>query len=1648
MSNIFSNTFNEGILDKVLESDLQFGTILNTLPSSGNLVYEYNPFRNYRLQQNMYRYKNHLYTIEQLEEQFGITIIDNKEWKGVPSTETDPVLLEAGTLVDFETDELSFDLQHPVNILPQYSYDGSVNLIINDGKNQPRLINSRFTATGKNTYKIIDRQGNNDTNIYDQGDQFNIDTSLYKLVIEIPKLQFMGLGYGGIMPIGQYHFYFKFADADGNETDFVAESGLVSVFIGSSPGGIRNGFRDENSHKTIQFYLSNIDSAYQYVHIYYTRSTSDYRENSVTQAYKINKEFIVNNALTCNVVITGYEDITEISVDEINTQYNIASAVDAQTSCQNMLFLGNIHRPSINYKELQDLSLRFLPNVLEKVYDLEITQNYEITSNTLGYYDPQYIYDYVGYWNEEIYRLGIVYILPDNSLSPVFNIRGRANISNNTEYTQYDLYDDSRERMYISINEETNLLTGSEVANYENAKGVIQLSQNSSNPAETIYGLRISTSLDVISELKKYVKGFFFVRQKRIPTILCQAATIAVDNNANIPVIPSAGGVVMKAGLSTDENEVKYLAERFLTNDKIITNDFMGRLTSTSQVRFEAAIAPEYDINPEYFNSLFTGDNFSVTFDESQPQNNYFTSDDYRGNFRHFYFTGYRKSIQDTKTPYGVQILGVEDNTALVSISDNLYRARAGEAEEAYKFEYLEKDNEIDNATNLIRGSFGPYLALTGFPYTGAIINIRIPNYSQASMQNYFKIRYDDKSPFYAISDRISINEVYNLAQLQNQESVDFSVFRGDCYICQFTHRLNRNFQDPEAPTNDKIVDENTWKNNYDGDNKEKLADINRGDINAVQLGMWITFKFRSTFNLNIRNIDESNIDETALTGHPRGFYPYFAFNVQGEYKTPEALCVNKAFQNSLSERYNFELPQVPYIKNEFNTRIMYSDISVNDAFKNGFRVFQMTHYRDYPKTYGSIIKLVDIAGSILCVFEHGIATIPVNERTVAGSSTGGNVYINTSNVLPENPRMVSDMYGSQWPDSVIKTPNFVYGVDTIGRKIWRTNGIDFEIISDFKIQEFLNNNISLSERELTPIIGIRNVKTHYNAYKKDIMFTFYDNLYGFEEKVWNVCFNELLNKWITFYSWVPSYSENINNSYFSFDRNTSKYISKLGVSRANNDFSDGITLDTNIIANDAKAGDLVGHLSLSNRSLPSGDGITSTVTYTLQRDNFKNYEKFEIPEGTNELRLKVDASELLSELYVRDDGSGNKVYPTDDNYSLDLDIYKADNGRREYLTQNLQKNSTNIVSLLNIQAKIDIQTDSYDDLNIKQYIQGWSNNTTVNQGYYESVVAVMPQYNMQFLTTDFWRHGQAGIIDISDKIYPTYWYGKQHPFEFEFVVADNPDKHKIFDNLEIISNNAEPDSFHYEIVGDCYDFAKDKKNMYIRQEATKELYQYNGSDITYDHDYINLQSIHRPLKDSEGNEIPGYYDRSTLLPLYYSRQDTINDIEDYYHLKDGLNTKDFSALAGGEIVHYNTLNEYRLWNHAKAVDMQSKGRLRGNMQYNEDKWLVQINPINVVYKNETQWTDLDGNPTSKIPVELGQSPIPSDILTDNIDIPEDFETTSTEQGRGYVTWGWKESQIREVKPKDKWIKIRIRYTGSDLAIITAIKTIYSISYS
>jgi hypothetical protein len=80
------------------------------------------------------------------------------------------------------------------------------------------------------------------------------------------------------------------------------------------------------------------------------------------------------------------------------------------------------------------------------------------------------------------------------------------------------------------------------------------------------------------------------------------------------------------------------------------------------------------------------------------------------------------------------------------------------------------------------------------------LYNIRIPEYHDAKSEEYFNIRKNDLSDYFAISDRYSIPK----------DSTNINVYRGDCYTNTVTVRLTRNFADPDTPIMDTVVDDTT----------------------------------------------------------------------------------------------------------------------------------------------------------------------------------------------------------------------------------------------------------------------------------------------------------------------------------------------------------------------------------------------------------------------------------------------------------------------------------------------------------------------------------------------------------------------------------------------------------------------------------------------------------------------------------------------------------------------------------------------------------------------------------------------------------------------------------------------------------------------
>lgn len=1621
-----------------------FGIKLKTIKPEGKIVYEYNPLYNYR----------------------------NKNG-------------EISDLITEGESQLNFDLEHPVDILCQKSYDGSINLILNDGKNQPRLINSRFTAKENNTYVRIDRTYDTDTNLYDK-EEFEIDSSLLKKYIEIPEVKFNGVFYGGDLPVGNYVFYFKLADGDGNETDFVAESGLVSIFIGSEPHSIRGGQYNENSYKSIQFILSNI-IGYDYVHVYYSRTAgADNLERSV-EVKKILNRFRVRQGI-CSIHIAGNENTETLPVEELSEDFFIPSSAKAQAICQNMLFLGNVNKNTPEYEKFSKLSLGFVPYYKVEDEETALGSELDYRYKNSGYYKVQNIYNKVGYWNEEIYRFGVVYILNDGSLTPVYNIRGIDNVPLYAEQSYTPWYD-------IKIDYDTQFINYSTL---ENSAGVCRINDTILHDKyfqvrHFVFELQDDEDPDtnetVLTQLKKLgVRGYFFVRQKRMPTILCQAFMIGRETYSGIPCWKLE---------DTETGNQRWVTESFISNEGKITHDYGRRLITLqdNQVNTEIGICPEFELNQAHFNNIFINNTLNLKqVTDSKPLH---------GSSNHVYIDeSYSSKVDSTYIPNKVSSV---PDSGLLNDGNNIFRNIAGNQNENV-FQYLvnrdtkpEPDNFSgpywtfvngnpklqgsgqESKVKIVRGLYSPYLAIynNSTIEPNSLVNIYIPQYDSSLMQEYFKIRINSEDSYFAITERKTLP----ISELKED------VYRGDCFICQFTHRINRNFQDPDAPNNDIIVDNNTWIDHYDDEEDNPLSEINRGDLNAVKIGTYLTMKFYSSTNVGLRDWDSSFPTEVALTGNKRSFHPLSHLRVDGHSKIPDSVMYNQGFSSTTGERMNFLQPFVPYIKNIFQTRVIYSDVSQTDAFKNGFRVFRGISHVDYSNQYGGITKLIEWNGDLLIVFEHAIALAKVNENALIPTDDGTLIGVGAVKPLATTPIMISTDFGSQWSESVIKTPNYVYGVDTVGKKIWRTNGKQLELISDFKVQKFLNDNISLTEKELTPIIGVRNVKTHYNAFKNDVLFTFYDNIYGFEEKVWNLCWNELQEAFVTFYSWVPSCSENIDNIFFTYDRNSSKWISKLSQAMSTKPSVNGICMTNPLI----EGQEFSQQLYFKNRPVPEKD--EKYYDFELVRDNFGFWKYFKIvktystdnPQLPTTCTLKIKNNkynELLKHWFLTNGKVKDPIIPCIQ-LNIKCTIYTLikDEQWHYYSVTNSGFYEQQVYLTLK---------DIYDNIsrirdNGRWIYPGEQPLTDVNKTINVTIDTNKEiSINLPTFETKFWKHGFAGIIDIQDKIKPCFWYNKQHPFELDYVVGNDSVFYKRFDNLIIASNNVIPESIHYTIIGDTYNFAKIKPAIYWRQEATKAFYQFNGSDILFDKDVFTTKNGYYPLMITSDDYIethnsqslrPNYSLSNTykdvLFTLLYFRQDTFNEIEDFY--KRVISGQyDYPNLTGCEVLWNKDLNEFSLCNHVKCKDILNVGRTRGNIQYVNDGINVQITPINLVYKNNT-WLNCGTSELPKMLPKLFVSNTPQEVFDytggqiKNEDFPPELGVALDNNGniiksdeKKYIVSAnaqnineiyninlldnsslWLNRQ--EIKLMDKFMKVKIRYTGNELVNILAINTIFNV---
>lgn len=1094
---------------------------------------------------------------------YGFDIKDTKvdKYNKLPSTK------------NLEEWECPIDITTNADIEIQEFYDGSVNII--DNSNSLRIVNSGF-AINDNVLGEVNRNGNYKTNVYTSKNKSTTNLILNTSIIPIIDYKIID---GGNLMGGNYFFYIKYGTSDGDTTNIIEESKVISIFHGNTPKTSCGILEDERVDKSIEITLSNVDDAFSKVYLWYSRYTSDTNGVKITKCYKLLKGYDITNQ-SCKITITGDEESVEISSEELNIQQHYIESAQSIAQNQGMLFLAGIKTSDTIFdKDLEKISKNIVISAqLKYLRDDSTNINYTIENNLgMGYYNPQNISDNLGYWPEEFYRLNVVYVYKNGQTSAAYNLSGGLLIP--------EIIKEKKSVSDIPVY-------------FTNPYGIYYIADNgfyedfNNTPYISLFAT-LGASKENLDEAKEYFKAkeivaWFIVRQQRIPLSIAQGVTTMVERKTGFPSLKFSDGPLLIKG---DDSNVAFTYQKDPTTNHWIESflphalDYWRGEWDKRQYPIPNPGKPDEWRHNTWFLNLIKLESFTPTQNHlgilnldsycvPQLQSLFSANELYvypvkecqnRATGRSSRKVVMESVISQTAEPIKAPLIYIPLDTPSVYYNGLLFSTRAGSAEDVLSVSYIDRNEEKDinhkfNAA-LLRGNTTSFIGVCDKDAldkvgTGKLVTIRTVKYLYNTNDDVSSIvaqelqkRSIDKSPFYQISPRMTIE---NSISKNGSEGTSIPLYGGDCFLNTITIRMQSNFIDPDTQVNDTIVNVKSWANGYNGINGSNVSEsskINRSDINAAQIGTWYTFKCLSNYNLGLRSEDRSHAEEISKMGNWRSFYPKRDINAKASGKVPESSLLNLGLSSVLSVKryYNYTSEDYPYSVDNYENRIMFSNKYIKGSFENGYRVFQGLNYNDYTREYGKITKIISLGQSLFIVFTNGCAIAPINEKALMQTTEGQSIHMYGAGVLPDQLTLVSNMYGSSWKESVILTPNGIYGVDTTAKSIWRYNqNSGFQVISNMKVSSFLLNNIPSDLTEFKN--GITQIRTHYNERKKDVLFTFI-----YENTGWNLCFNELVNSFICKYSWVPYLSVNRNDQFLAFD------------AQVDTGLLNGISLDTNL---------------------------------------------------------------------------------------------------------------------------------------------------------------------------------------------------------------------------------------------------------------------------------------------------------------------------------------------------------------------------------------------------------------------------------------------------------------------------------------------------
>ena len=992
-------------------------------------------------------------------------------------------------------------LDAPSELELQSSYDGTLNIIINDGGRNPALlINSGFAVEPPEEgayddygrYRLILREGQAQTNRYTRAD-FTSRLRLHPRGGSLAKAWITDVTDGGRLPGGEYRYYFTYADADGNETAIFAEAGAVPVFDADTPADAHGTREGERTTRRVVLALSNLDATFGFVRVRYVRRSGE--PSPVAQAYALTQRLTITTAGTVDFSHTGYEEQTGISAAQLAATAGSVSAFTTMCQAGNRLLLAGIEQPGVEDADLfafarslrlghQQVSLPGVPGVdagSEAGQGLYLPLALGAFTGQAGnlnpYTDPRAVWSQGGHLNPlnatyrrgypsgESVAFGVRFILDDYSLSDTYPMTGGDNLAGALHY------DNVGSAVLPAIFEPDGWSqtfgfgTYNELGVYRfpetTAPGMRPLLEAGSN-AVNILAARVRVG-EVPDAVRTRAVGLQFMRAARVPNRLVQGYAL--------PTLRSLVNPPNNDVFDQHHNDMRSTLAGATANLKVLPT-VRGILET---------VVKNYGIDPARYNTgrtrlgalPFAFNRITKvgvdTFQLHDPLRMALYAPD--ALLRPAAWLG-RLNEQSIKVKtvgvvYAKNAVGYANFDTSVGTSWSLHKTthhalspnqplHAGRSFWTLGKQFVVNRGKFGSAEKFLLGKHSndqKYLVnLAWTPYVGLQLNT--VNLDEAGViggggglntgfWNSNGLSQGPTPTAYLVNvyDKGGILPLSALRQVYQPESLTYVPIT---QRLSWDELLGQRDADSQVPLygGDTYVHPMYRRLTYTllpGERKESGFDPHVGQVLSLVCETDAHPAARSDEPVGTGT--ESGESYLPRLGAGQGQFD--AYRTDAYYMAGESARYNGGYtpESAGSPALVQAAPRVegvPFRAQHFRARVWASAAGVDGSFANGYRFLPPLGFRDYERSLGEITRLLPIGDqAVLVVHTHGLELLAINERVLTGQGAAGPVYAEGLDFLPPKGKILSRTLGCQHPQGVCVSPEGVYGADASKGVVW-----------------------------------------------------------------------------------------------------------------------------------------------------------------------------------------------------------------------------------------------------------------------------------------------------------------------------------------------------------------------------------------------------------------------------------------------------------------------------------------------------------------------------------------------------------------------------------------------------------------------------------